>query len=298
MRKILPILMLLSMLAGCRDRQMIPDDDLKAIISEVYLADCYLREMRSQYDRDTMTILAPVLERYGYTMDQMKHTLYVMSQRKTSSLPRIVDMAVEDYAARLRRYRAGYDISLRWDTLSNRMATLELMLDSLKARDTSDFAKTRFEMPIYRTGIYTITMSYKIDSADRNKNYLIKYTLSDTMGRSPKNNGSVWLGRMGRKSLSTSDIKIDADKYNRMSVDFLAVAAGRLINQPIVDIDTMSVTYRPPIEKARQMNYQRYFGLFNQDTVKFKVYETEKDSSALRPPFRVPYAVSGHKSRP
>lgn len=295
MRKILPILMSLSLLAGCRDRQMIPDDDLKAIISDVYLADCYLREMRSEYDRDTITVLAPVLERYGYTMDQMKHTLYVMSQRKTSSLPRIVDMAVEDYAARLKRYRAGYDISLRWDTLSNRLATLELMLDSLKARDTADFAKARFDLPIYRTGIYTITMSYLIDSADRNRNYLIKYTLLDTLGRSAKNNGSIWLGRMGRKSLSTTDIKIDADRYNRMTVDFLSVASGRLINRPIVDIDTMTVTYRPPIDKARKMNYQRYFGLFNQDTVKFKMYETEKDSSALRPPFRVPYTLGGNK---
>ncbi len=298
MNRILVVIALsLFALTGCDDRKEIPTEDLKAIISDAYLTDSYLREFNGRYDRDTLTFFAPILERYGYTMEDMKYTLYRMVTRKTNVLEPIIEAASEDYGRRLARYRRGYDISLRWDTMAARKATLELMLDSLEADKISDLKKARFELPLYNTGVYRISMSYKIDSTDRNKSYLIRYVLSDTLGRSVQNSGSIWLGRVGRKATSTTDVTVNSDRYNHMSIDFLSVATGRSVKEPKVKIDTMTVTYRPPLEIARKMNYDRYFGIFNRDTSKFTFYENKKDSSALRVPFRVPYSVGYRNGR-
>ena len=291
MNKIFAIALPLLLLAGCADKNMIPDDDLKAIISDAYLTDSYLREFGSRYDRDTLTFFAPILERYGYTMEDMRHTLNVMANRKTNVLEPIIEAASEEYSRRLARYRRGYDISLRWDTMALRRATLEVMLDSLYARSIPDLKKASFELPLYNSGVYTIAMSYRIDSADLNKSYLIRYILSDTLGRSVQNSGSIWLGRVGRKTLSSTDVTVNADRYNHMSIDFLSVASGKSVREPSIRVDTMTVTYRPSIEIARKMNYDKYFGIFNRDTSEFTFYENKKDSSALRVPFRVPYAV-------
>lgn len=292
MKKILIIIALsLLALAGCGDRREIPAEALQAIISDAYLTDSYLREFGSRYDRDTLTFFAPILERYGYTMEDMRYTLSRMANRKTNVLEPIINAASDDYSRRLARYRRGYDISLRWDTMAARRATLEVMLDSLEARKISDLKKARFELPLYNTGVYKITMSYSIDSTDRNKSYLIRYVLSDTLGRSVQNSGSIWLGRVGRKAVSSTDVTINADRYNHMSIDFLSVGSGRSVREPNVRIDTMMVTYRPPLEVARKMNYDRYFGIFNRDTTEYTFYENKKDSSALRVPFRAPYAV-------
>ncbi len=292
MKRILIVIALsLSALFGCDNRREIPAEDLEAIISDAYLTDSYLREFGGRYDRDTLTFFAPVLERYGYTLEDMRYTLYRMVTRKTNVLEPIIEAASEDYARRLARYRRGYDVSLRWDTVAAKRATLEVMLDSMEARTVSDLRRARFELPLYNTGVYTISMSYRIDSTDRNKSYLIRYVLSDTLGRSVQNSGSIWLGRVGRKASSTTDVTVNADRYNHMSIDFLSVASGRTVREPNVKVDTMTVTYRPPIEVARKMNYDRYFGIFNRDTTEFTFYENKKDSSALRVPFRAPYAI-------
>ena len=114
MNRILVVIALsLFALTGCDDRKEIPAEDLKAIISDAYLTDSYLREFNGRYDRDTLTFFAPILERYGYTMEDMKYTLYRMVTRKTNVLEPIIEAASEDYGRRLARYRRGYDISLR-----------------------------------------------------------------------------------------------------------------------------------------------------------------------------------------
>ncbi len=87
MNRILVVIALsLFALTGCDDRKEIPTEDLKAIISDAYLTDSYLREFNGRYDRDTLTFFAPILERYGYTMEDMKYTLYRMVTRKTNVL--------------------------------------------------------------------------------------------------------------------------------------------------------------------------------------------------------------------
>lgn len=298
MKKFLIFISVVLCITGCRDKNMIPDDDLMGIISDAYMADAYLREFADNYDRDTLTFMQPILDKYGYTIDQMEYTFRKMSTRKTSPLPRLIDKVVTDYAEKLKRYRRGYEISLRWDTLANKRATLELMLDSMYASKVEDLKKTHFELPMYRSGIYTITMSYRIDSADNNRGYLIRYTLKDTTDAKTRMVGSVWLGKMGRRAFSVTDVEVDARKYNLMDITFLSPNNSmKFVGDPKVSIDTMMVTYRPPIEKARELNYEHYFGIFNRHADNFKVYENKKDSSALRPGFRVPYAIDNNNRR-
>lgn len=85
-RILLPLCAVVTILAGvgCQSQREIPDEDLIKIFHDAYLANAYIGECG--INEDSLYLYEPIFERYGYTVEDMQHTLKTFSERKSALL--------------------------------------------------------------------------------------------------------------------------------------------------------------------------------------------------------------------
>ena len=175
------IAMLLSFV-GCQQQRVIPDEDLIKIFHDAYLANAYITE--DNITEDSLFLYEPIFKRYGYTVDDMQHTLKTFSKRKSALLS---DLMVEVSKELERESKIESRKIIILDTIDNvakRRYTRTVYEDSLihvkRLRDTN---KLRISVGELTEGDYTISFTYYIDTLDENRNSRVEvYALcNDTL---------------------------------------------------------------------------------------------------------------------
>lgn len=273
---------------------MIDSDDLKAIFSEMAFTDSYLTNLTSEIRRDSVRIFEPILKSKGYDINDFNYTISKLSLRKSSVLPVILDEAATELGRKMAIYKYNSEISLRWDERVKRNSRQLLVLDSAKIKSVNDTKATKFTVYPSAPGSYDLFMRYKIDSLDTNKSHITSYTISDTLKRYKSYSGSIWLNRNKDRKFETAKTSLDINthKYNKLEVQFISFSNlnNSNITAPKVRVDTMMISYYPPLEKARRDAIKQFFG-YPRQYKKFELYEKpEKNSSSLllyvEPPYK------------
>lgn len=183
---------------ACSGPKVIPDSVLADIFHDAFLVNAYTSE--AKITTDSLYIYEPIFQRYGYTVEDLQHTLTTINQRKSSRISNIM----KDVSNRLEQeYKAEQRKIVVLDTIDNyakRAYTRTMYSDSLirvkKLRDTS---KLRISLKDMVEGEYTVSFDYYIDTLDENRNsrveaYLIvndtTHQLRHTMMLSRYRNGS------------------------------------------------------------------------------------------------------------
>lgn len=183
---------------ACSGPKVIPDSVLADIFHDAFLVNAYTSE--AKITTDSLYIYEPIFQRYGYTVEDLQHTLTTINQRKSSRISNIM----KDVSNRLEQeYKAEQRKIVVLDTIDNyakRAYTRTMYSDSLirvkKLRDTS---KLRISLKDLVEGEYTVSFDYYIDTLDENRNsrveaYLIvndtTHQLRHTMMLSRYRNGS------------------------------------------------------------------------------------------------------------
>ena len=198
--KIKRVIMLVAALivVACSGPKVIPDSVLADIFHDAFLVNAYTSE--AKITTDSLYIYEPIFQRYGYTVEDLQHTLTTINQRKSSRISNIM----KDVSNRLEQeYKAEQRKIVVLDTIDNyakRAYTRTMYSDSLirvkKLRDTS---KLRISLKDLVEGEYTVSFDYYIDTLDENRNsrveaYLIvndtTHQLRHTMMLSRYRNGS------------------------------------------------------------------------------------------------------------
>ena len=155
-------LLLVAMLSlvGCRDRaQVIPDDTLADIFHDAFVVNAYVGE--SRINIDSLQVYEPIFNRYGYTADDVVHTVGNFSRRKSVRLGSIVESAIAKLETESKRYDKQVAIL---DTIRNvaiRTSKRTIYSDSLiVAKSRADSTKLRIEVTPAPRGEYSILFSY------------------------------------------------------------------------------------------------------------------------------------------
>lgn len=165
--KLLLIALLTAM--GCNTSQVIPDEVLIDIFHDSYLMNAYIGEKNIR--PDSMLIYEPILERYGYTIEDVQYTIKSVSERKSAM---ISDIVAKTYTRLFEESKLEAQKIVILDTLDNiarRAFSRTIYADSLiRVNSLEDTTKLRITIDDVVPGEYSITYNYLIDSLDENRN--------------------------------------------------------------------------------------------------------------------------------
>lgn len=178
------------LVASCSGRaKVIPDDVLVNIFHDAFLANAYMNE--ANINQDSILLYEPIFKRYGYTMNDLQHTLTTINERKSSRISDIMH-DVNDRLERESKMEQRKMVVLDTiDNLAKRTYTRTMYSDTLiRVKELRDTNKLRISLKDLVEGEYTVSFDYLIDTLDENRNsrveaYLIvndtTHTLRHTM---------------------------------------------------------------------------------------------------------------------
>lgn len=269
-RYILLLLVGTLSLSSCSKETVIPDDELKVIIREMFLSNAYMNVNKMK--ADSLDIYTPILSRYGYTQDDFFFTLANFQKRKSARLGDVVNEAIID----LENLSDGYQTKVRnmqyIDSLAKAACRKRVFYcEDIEVTRMKDTAKLRLSIPIVGKGEYEVKYVYTIDTLDKNLRLQSEHATYDPKGkrlslmRSNLSSGSA-------KKLYTTTItpKPEATEYVLILADY-----ARRDNDPHITFHHVSVEYTPPIEEAlERMSYELRIKpmIYYNDSVRIRDY--------------------------
>ena len=190
--KVSKIICLLATLlvAACSGRpKVIPDNDLVNIFHDAFIANAYMNE--ANINKDSILLYEPIFKRYGYTMNDLQHTLTTINERKSSRISDIMRDVNERLDRESKMEQRKIIVLDTIDNLAKRTYTRTMYSDTLiRVKELRDTNKLRITLTDLVEGEYTVSFDYLIDTLDENRNsrveaYLIvndtTHTLRHTM---------------------------------------------------------------------------------------------------------------------
>lgn len=279
--------------AGCQRQREIPDEDLIKIFHDAYLANAYIGE--SGINEDSLYLYEPIFERYGYTVEDMQHTLKTFSERKSALLSDLMVRVSDQLAAESKLESRKIVVLDTIDNVARRKYTRIVYEDSLiRVKRLRDTNKLRISIGDLTTGDYTITFDYYIDTLDENRNsrvlvYALKNDTLETLRH------TMMLSRY-RDASYTRKLSIDS-AHNEIFIDMYYHPRNEEAKVPDIKITNFKVVRVLPTDISvdslykkqldiRLLNYDMMMG-FTADTIKVVERDSidvdnEKDSITLR----------------
>lgn len=154
---------------GCSGPRVIPDEDLVKIFHDAYIANAYIDECRIR--EDSLLLYEPIFKRYGYTIEDLHHTITTFSERKSAMLSNLmadVNRMLDEESRQESRRMVVLDTI---DNIAKRAYTRTVYADSLiRAKSMRDTLKLRITIDSIIPGDYDIAFEYLIDTLDENRN--------------------------------------------------------------------------------------------------------------------------------
>ena len=162
--------------AACSGPKVIPDQDLVNIFHDAFVVNAYMSE--ADITSDSLYVYEPIFKRYGYTMDDLQHTLTTINERKSS---RISDIMSEVSRKLEQESKAEHRKIVVLDTIDNvakRAYTRTVYSDTLiRVNELRDTSKLRITLKDLIKGEYTVSFDYLIDTLDENRNSRVEVYL-------------------------------------------------------------------------------------------------------------------------
>lgn len=273
------VLLLLAALtlAGCNRPKVIPDGKLSDIFRDVYLVNAYTGQTGG-LNYDSINIYEPILKKYGYTPQDLVHTIDDFTKRKSARLTDIVDAAIAKLDNISGRLAARVQTLDRIDSTAYALTKTVIYSDSLiSLRGRSDSARMTVTIPAAE-GRYDIAYYYAQDSTDLNRNLTNRHNIKDSLGAVVASN-SVRI-RKGR-NIYTGTLEAPAGA-RRLELTF-----GGYPREPQLpmhlDIDSLVVVRYPTRREALERLLRSYidFTLYIDGRPYYEYYNPPADSSAL-----------------
>ncbi|MBQ5648111.1 MAG: DUF4296 domain-containing protein [Alistipes sp.] len=146
-------------LTSCNEKSIIPDDTLADIFHDAFLVNAYIGEEHPNID--SLRIYEPIFNRYGYTSEDVVHTIGNFSRRKSVRLGSIVEQAIERLAAESKEYEKKVVILDTIRDVAVRSFKHLVYSDSLiVAKTKADSTRLRIEITPAPRGEYEIRYRY------------------------------------------------------------------------------------------------------------------------------------------
>ena len=248
-------------LAACDGPKAIPDKDLVKIFHDAFLANAYVVECKT--NEDSLLLYEPILARYGYTVEDMRHTVSTIASRKSSRLSDLVG----DASTMLEEESKMYNYQLRvLDTVDNvakRKYTRVMHSDSLiRVRRISDSTKLQITLKDIVPGEYSVEFEYYIDTTDENRNSRIEAYLKLNDGTQAHRHTMM----LSRYRDAKYQRKFTADSIHReLHINLYFHNKNEEHKKPGITIRNLTITRVLPNEQALDSLFEEQMGpmIFN-----------------------------------
>ena len=279
MKRVLIITLTLLCIVSCARKKEIDDQTLAKIFSEAYISNAYLGI--NYFNIDSVQIYEPILERYGYTPEDLRYTIGNFSRRKSAQLGRVLKDAEEQIKVFADIYEKEVVIL---DTIKNvavRSMQRVVCKDSLiSVKKLADTSKLKLVVEPLQPGIYSIRYRYtcereKFKEKGKSKDLSLRGAINiETNNGIHKNNYSYNLRDEEniRRTITTDTAS------KRLVITFAKTAdQSKKMKKPNVTVTDLVIEYTPEENLAIDSLFKRYIDIKIFDDVFFPA----KDSLTL-----------------
>lgn len=279
MKRVLIITLTLLCIVSCARKKEIDDQTLAKIFSEAYISNAYLGI--NYFNIDSVQIYEPILERYGYTPEDLRYTIGNFSRRKSAQLGRVLKDAEEQIKVFADIYEKEVVIL---DTIKNvavRSMQRVVCKDSLiSVKNLADTSKLKLVVEPLQPGMYSIRYRYtcereKIKEKGKSKDLSLRGAINiETNNGIHKNNYSYNLRDEEniRRTITTDTAS------KRLVITFAKTAdQSKKMKKPNVTVTDLVIEYTPEENLAIDSLFKRYIDIKIFDDVFFPA----KDSLTL-----------------
>lgn len=265
---------------ACKGYKQIPEETLSEIFTDMYELNAYLDRHPLFGPRDSMDLYGPLLASYGYTTEDFTRTLTEATRRKSFRLSDIIETSIAQMEAEREAVDRELRIIERIDSAALEYSMRVLWRDSLiTIRSMAD--SMRFVVPIdEQDGRIGIDYYYTLDSLDRNDNLQNRHALLTAEGVS--RGSAVQRLRKGKRMSYTTTLPCSENVVE------LEITFGNYPEHPKrmhLTIDSLVVTYQPPLQKAyEELSYTYRYRLMIDGREYKTFYYDEENSRPLRFP--------------
>ena len=279
MKRVLIITLTLLCMVSCARKKEIDDQTLAKIFSEAYISNAYLGI--NYFNIDSVQIYEPILERYGYTPEDLRYTIGNFSRRKSAQLGRVLKDAEEQIKVFADIYEKEVVIL---DTIKNvavRSMQRVVCKDSLiSVKKLADTSKLKLVVEPLQPGMYSIRYRYtcereKFKEKGKSKDLSLRGAINiETNNGIHKNNYSYNLRDEEniRRTITTDTAS------KRLVITFAKTAdQSKKMKKPNVTVTDLVIEYTPEENLAIDSLFKRYIDIKIFDDVFFPA----KDSLTL-----------------
>ena len=279
MKRVLIITLTLLCIVSCARKKEIDDQTLAKIFSEAYISNAYLGI--NYFNIDSVQIYEPILERYGYTPEDLRYTIGNFSRRKSAQLGRVLKDAEEQIKVFADIYEKEVVIL---DTIKNvavRSMQRVVCKDSLiSVKKLADTSKLKLVVEPLQPGMYSIRYRYscereKFKEKGKSKELSLRGAINiETNNGIHKNNYSYNLRDEEniRRTITTDTAS------KRLVITFAKTAdQSKKMKKPNVTVTDLVIEYTPEENLAIDSLFKRYIDIKIFDDVFFPA----KDSLTL-----------------
>lgn len=241
--RIVVLLSSLMMIFAC-GKSIIPEDELTQIFRDIYVANAYYHTLGVSVD--SIDIYEPVLDRYGYTSDDLKSTMLEFSRRKNARLSTVIEEAIRQIEVEYNGVEGRVAVLDTIDARAQRKFQV-VVLDSLRieARAIKDTAKLRIELDV-EPGYYHISYVYELDSLDKNSSLKGTHLLIDSLNKRINHKTKWYSSKKRERYEATIEVKPNARKLQLIFGNY-----NDKMKRPRLTIDSLKIVYQLPKDVAR-----------------------------------------------
>lgn len=161
------------LVSSCSGPRVIPDSTLINIFHDAFLANAYMAQ--ENINEDSLYVYEPIFDKYGYTMEDLQHTIITINERKSAMLSDIMYEVNKRLEEESREESRKIIILDTIDNIARRTYTRTMYSDTLiRATSLRDSTKLRITLDSLVPGEYTVSFDYFIDTLDDNRNSRIE----------------------------------------------------------------------------------------------------------------------------
>lgn len=270
---------LLAGLTSCTRHTVIPDSRLADIFHDIFLANAYTASDINRINLDSMRLYEPILNKYGYTSEDVQYTIGNFSKRKSARLGDVVEAAIARLDREGEHYKHEVAILDTIDNVARRTFSRRIFADTLiRVGRLKDTARLSMDFDL-QPGEYILSLEYLIDSLDRNGEKGLR--------------AEVWVERNDKQRSFYQSVRLARNRTESFRRRFTTDTAHkrlhvRLLNfngrpqRPSITVRDMKIEYKPQAETAVDSLFARQMDLklFTDDY--FKAFAPKTDSVAPR----------------
>lgn len=260
------VIALLAFVSCRNEYKVIPEEELGKIIVESVVAESFLKATNRITGYDSISYYLPILDKYGYTANDVDYTIERMVQRKSDVFGQLMTKISADVVQLRNFYEQQSNMGRNFRSLIHRdiLDTLYFSPDTIHVRSYGELKKLDYKVPVFGDGDIIVKFNYIINEQDSNYSRYVTYSFEDSISKRGLYFNNSWLNKGSGIKRQELEIPI-RNSYRGNMFDMRIFSYSSRAENPhpkslkSIDfyIDSVMILQRPPAEEGTRRMYEK-----------------------------------------